>query len=313
MSQRLYRHIRSNVWGMLALFVALGGVAWANAQVGARDIRNNAVRTGHIRDGEVGTGDLAAGAVTASKLANNAVGSNQVDEASLDRALLQSRITNACAAGQAIASVGENGTPSCTSNLQSRIANACPSGQAIASVGDDGTAGCTSNLQSRIASGCPAGQAIASVNENGTPACIPTGSAGATRINFSQGSCNSGAPCNATLFSAGGWTLALNCTTVASTFGQITVTVASSPGGGTANFSSVGASGGGSPYSVHNGFPGNGTLTTLGFTDTSAGEVGTLILNSPGQTISIAFHMYGVTDAGEDNSYCEFFGTATAA
>lgn len=341
LSRKLYLHIRSNVWGMLALFVALGGVAWADAQIGASDIQRNAIHSSHIRSGAVRTADLGLGAVTGAQIADDAVGGEQIDEASLDRTSLQSRIAGGCPAGQAmaavaqsgaptctptqapiaggcpsgqaIAAVGDNGAPTCTANLQSRIANGCAAGQAIASVGENGAPTCTANLQSRIETACTSNSAVNSVNENGTLNCVALGTA--TRISFSQNNCNAGSPCNATLFSANGWVLSVNCTTVASTFGTLTVS-AIAPGGGTVNYSSVGHDGGqpvDESYTIHNGFPGSGTVETLGFTDLSRGEVGTLILNSPGQTISIPIHMFGVTDAGEDNSYCEVFGTATTA
>jgi hypothetical protein len=343
LSRRVYLHIRSNVWGIVALFVALGGVAWADAQIGASDIQHNAIHSSHIRNGAVRTADLALGAVTDAQIADDAVGGDQVDEASLDRTSLQSRIANACPAGQAIAAVSQNGTPTCTPNLQSRVADACPSGQAIASVGDNGTPSCTANLQSRIANGCPSGQAIASVAESGapsctsnlqsrianacpggqaitsvaesgTPSCTPVGAAGAARINFSQGSCSEGSPCTPTLYSANGWVITGYCSTAFSTYGYLQLGVVTAPGGGTTNYAGVGQEGGNpNTYTLHNGFPGTGTITSLTFTDLSRGEVGTIILNSPAQTISIPFEMYGVTDAGEDNSYCEMYGTATTA
>jgi hypothetical protein len=50
---------------LIALFVALGGVAWAAATIGARDIKDNAVRTEHIKRGQVKTSDLARAAKAA--------------------------------------------------------------------------------------------------------------------------------------------------------------------------------------------------------------------------------------------------------
>lgn len=77
---RIRRHIRSNVIGYLALFVALGGTATAahlkvrssdivNRQVKAPDIAKNAVRAATIKNGHVRAPDLADDAVTGSKLA----------------------------------------------------------------------------------------------------------------------------------------------------------------------------------------------------------------------------------------------------
>lgn len=50
---------------LVALFIALGGVAWAAATIGASDIEDNAVRTDHIKRGQVKTSDLAGSAKAA--------------------------------------------------------------------------------------------------------------------------------------------------------------------------------------------------------------------------------------------------------
>ena len=47
------------VIALLALSVALSGVAWAVTKVGAGDIKKNAVRSKHIKNGQVRPGDLA--------------------------------------------------------------------------------------------------------------------------------------------------------------------------------------------------------------------------------------------------------------
>lgn len=81
-------HLRSNVVGYLALFVALGGTAWAAATIGAEDIRRNAVRSKHIKNGQVTTKDLRNGHVraadvraaslTGAKIADESLGSVDV-------------------------------------------------------------------------------------------------------------------------------------------------------------------------------------------------------------------------------------------
>ena len=70
-------HLRANAIAYLALFVALsGGVAWAAATVGSKDIKDNAVKAQHIKDGQVKSGELEDDGVTGS----------DVDEESLDGA-----------------------------------------------------------------------------------------------------------------------------------------------------------------------------------------------------------------------------------
>jgi hypothetical protein len=67
--RRLRGHVRANVVGYLALFVALGGTgAWAAEKVTSNDIARNAVHSKHIANRHVRTPDLANGAVTAPKL-----------------------------------------------------------------------------------------------------------------------------------------------------------------------------------------------------------------------------------------------------
>jgi hypothetical protein len=102
-------HVRNNVVGYLALFVALSGTAWATGQIGSADIADNAVLSRHIKDGQVknpdlagkavtrpklglaavGPAQLATGAVTAHKLAGNADGSAKVADGSLTGADVQ--------------------------------------------------------------------------------------------------------------------------------------------------------------------------------------------------------------------------------
>ncbi len=65
----------ANVVSCLALFVALGGSAYAlgAGSVGTAQLKDQAVTSSKLATGAVTTGKLAAGAVTTGKLANNAV------------------------------------------------------------------------------------------------------------------------------------------------------------------------------------------------------------------------------------------------
>ena len=72
MSARMRSHVRSNVIGYLALFVALGGTTYAAATVGPADIEEDAVRTKHILNGQVRTPDLNGNAVTGLNINPNA-------------------------------------------------------------------------------------------------------------------------------------------------------------------------------------------------------------------------------------------------
>lgn len=77
---RLKRHTPSPamIVALVALFIALGGAAYAGVT-----LSNNSVRSNHIVNGQVKTVDLANSAVTNAKLRNNAVNSAKVKDASL--------------------------------------------------------------------------------------------------------------------------------------------------------------------------------------------------------------------------------------
>jgi hypothetical protein len=85
----------ANVMATVAVFLALGGVAWAIGKnsVGPRQIRPDAVRSSELKAGAVkpqdiataaiGTDKLADGSVTTPKLADGAITGQKLDEASL--------------------------------------------------------------------------------------------------------------------------------------------------------------------------------------------------------------------------------------
>jgi hypothetical protein len=95
MSHRIRMHIRSNVIGYVALFVALSGVAYADdgplagqntvgsadiikAEVYNSDIRSEAVTSGKVEDGTLTSADLAPKSVTYSKLDPTAFASGDI-------------------------------------------------------------------------------------------------------------------------------------------------------------------------------------------------------------------------------------------
>lgn len=51
------RHLRANAIAYVALFVALGGTAWAANKIGSGDIERDAVRSKHIGPGQVKNAD----------------------------------------------------------------------------------------------------------------------------------------------------------------------------------------------------------------------------------------------------------------
>jgi hypothetical protein len=51
--RRIGDHLRRNAYGLLAVFIVLGGGAYAAAKIGPNDIAKNAVRSRHIKAGNV--------------------------------------------------------------------------------------------------------------------------------------------------------------------------------------------------------------------------------------------------------------------
>jgi hypothetical protein len=73
---RIRRHLTySNVMATLAVFLVLGGGAYAASKIGPNDIRKNAVRSKHIKNGQVRTQDLAGSipAVRVTRTANQTI------------------------------------------------------------------------------------------------------------------------------------------------------------------------------------------------------------------------------------------------
>lgn len=105
MTTRIGRHLRANVVGYLALFVALGGsAAYAADKIGGGEIARDAIRAKHLKPGAVGS----------AAVANDSLGGADVKESALDPAVLQARIKSSCPTGQAVQGVSPAGAVSCT-------------------------------------------------------------------------------------------------------------------------------------------------------------------------------------------------------
>ncbi len=78
MHGRARDHIRANVVGYLALFVALGGSAYAANTIGSADIIDGEVKSADIGNGEVKSADIGDGEVKSADLVENVVGSNKI-------------------------------------------------------------------------------------------------------------------------------------------------------------------------------------------------------------------------------------------
>jgi hypothetical protein len=88
LSTRIHRHLRSNVYGLVAIFIALGGTGYAATQ-----LPKDSVRSRHIEDRQVKGADLATGAIASGKverrslngsdLGGNTIRARQLDDSAL--------------------------------------------------------------------------------------------------------------------------------------------------------------------------------------------------------------------------------------
>lgn len=84
--QQLARHMRSNAVAYLALFVALGGSAYAARKIGSSEIKPQAVLSKHIRNEQVRSKDIKNGrGVKSSDVVDDSISGDDVEEASLGR------------------------------------------------------------------------------------------------------------------------------------------------------------------------------------------------------------------------------------
>jgi hypothetical protein len=171
MVNKFTSHIRSNVVGYLALFVALGGTAVAA-------IAPNSVGTPQLKDGAVTGPKIAKETITGANIAPKTITGSKIKVSTLGT------VPNASAVGGQPASTFE------------------PSASAITHVaaGTDLTGGGTSGtvtlgadetkLQHRVSGTCATGSAISSIAQAGTVGCQTTSIA--QMMGASVGSINTG-------------------------------------------------------------------------------------------------------------------------
>lgn len=94
---------------LLALFVALGGSAFAVSRVGTKQLKKGAVTTAKIRNGAVTTAKLGAGAVTGAKVRANSLGGSRLFDGSVGQSKMaadsvgQAQLIDGSVTGQKIA------------------------------------------------------------------------------------------------------------------------------------------------------------------------------------------------------------------
>jgi hypothetical protein len=168
-------YLRQNVLGLVAIFLALTGGAYAvtTKTVFNQDLGNSSV------DSRV----LANGAVTGPKIHSASVGPKKLKLDSLVD-VLQTRVNSTCPDGQAMQGVLSNGNPICGQLNPGTITGVTTSGgltgggsSGTVDIGIDPTA-----IQSRVAGNCGVGQTIRSVAQDGTVTCQAVGTGTVTSV-----------------------------------------------------------------------------------------------------------------------------------
>jgi hypothetical protein len=86
---RLLRHLSfSNVIAMLALFVALGGAAYAGTKINGSSIKNGSIGGGKLKNETITASKLKKGTITAAQIRNETITGAQIEVGSIDTSRL---------------------------------------------------------------------------------------------------------------------------------------------------------------------------------------------------------------------------------
>ena len=123
----------AHVIALAALFVALGGTAFAAATIGTNDIKNQAVTKPKIAKKAVTTGRIADQAVTERTLRDQAVTNPKLADNSVDSAKIADSSVTASELGGTTQVVSAN--TSVTANGNGTVSVQCPAGTQVLSGG----------------------------------------------------------------------------------------------------------------------------------------------------------------------------------
>jgi hypothetical protein len=93
---RVRGHVRANLVGYVALFIAIGGTgAWAADKITSKEIAKNAIRSKHIKRGNVKRPDIGANAVNSAKVASGSLTTADMLDGTISEAdLANGSVTN---------------------------------------------------------------------------------------------------------------------------------------------------------------------------------------------------------------------------
>lgn len=171
MRDRAFSHLRGNVVAYAALFIALGGTAFAAASV----VPANSVGTAQLKNGAVTGQKVAHSTLTGANIRSSTLGTvpNSAHLGGLTGSAFQRRISTACSSGQAMTSVSATGAPTCSPFGQGTITSVTG---ATGLTGSATSGGATLSVdptvvQSRVSGSCGTGKAVASIAQSGQVTC----------------------------------------------------------------------------------------------------------------------------------------------
>ena len=156
-STRVGEHLRANVVGYVAVFIALSGTAFAVEKIGSKEIAKNAVKAKHIKDGQVSSAEVADNGLTGTDINEGTLQfppvPNQLTDGSVTTPkLADGAVTEAKLADDAVTSakVGPDALGAADINeadlnpgvLQRRVSGTCGPTAAVAAIAANGTTTC---------------------------------------------------------------------------------------------------------------------------------------------------------------------------
>ncbi len=170
MLHRIFTQFRNNAIAYTALFVALGGTAFAASSA----IPKNSVGTSQLKNRSVTGAKVAKATLTGVNIKSSTLGLVP-DAARVGGVLasaLQHTITGKCTGGHAIQAVNRLGKVTCVGTITNVIAATGLTGGG--SSGKVSLAIDPTVVQARVSSTCAAGRAMSSIKQDGTIGCHTT-------------------------------------------------------------------------------------------------------------------------------------------
>ncbi|MFL5824589.1 MAG: hypothetical protein ACJ764_14235 [Solirubrobacteraceae bacterium] len=171
MIRKLSAHARGNAVAYAALFVALGGTAFAAASA----LPANSVGTPQLKNGAVTGPKVAANTLTGAKIKESTLGvvPNAAHLGGRGPSAYQRRIATGCSSGEAMRAVDSTGAPTCQAFGQGTITQVSP-GSGLSGGASSGNATLSANpsvVQFRVGGSCGGGKGIGSIDPMGSVTC----------------------------------------------------------------------------------------------------------------------------------------------